>query len=82
MSGLIIAVRLWMPLNRAPAARKTRRAADRYSGNRDADPQGEPKRGRISAELGVLLAAGVAGGHRQTDRGVEEGGHLQRTGLA
>jgi inner membrane protein len=30
----------------------------------------------------VLLAAGVAGGHRQTDRGVEEGGHLQRPGLA
>lgn len=36
------------------------------------------KRGQLSAELGVLLAAGVAGGHRQTDRGVEEGGHLQR----
>ncbi|MCS5781668.1 inner membrane CreD family protein [Klebsiella pneumoniae subsp. pneumoniae] len=40
------------------------------------------KRGQLSAELGVLLAAGVAGGHRQTDRGVEKGGHLQRPGLA
>lgn len=42
----------------------------------------ENQRGQLSAELGVLLAAGVAGGRRQADRGVEEGGYLQRPGLA
>ncbi len=82
MSERIIVTKWWTPLSKAPAARKTRRTADRYSDNRDPDPHGEPKRGQLSAELGVLLAAGVAGGRRQADRGVEEGGYLQRPGLA
>ena len=73
MSERIIVAKWWTPLSRT---------ADRYSDNRDPDPHGEPKRGQLSAELGVLLAAGVAGGRRQTDRGVEEGGYLQRPGLA
>lgn len=43
MSERIIVAKWWTPLSKAPAARKTRRTADRYSDNRDPDPHGEPK---------------------------------------